>query len=475
MSRIGSVLASIIIVCLLVASSASAQNFGAPWLRMGVGARAMAMGTAQTAVAEDATAAYWNPALLVSLHEYEASMMYTAGMKAERTYNYISGAWVRRNIGAFSLSWMNAGITGIVGRDINRVVTGDFSVSQNAFQLSYARWLGKGFGIGASGKYMQEDLDNNTGYGIDAGWVFKPYDEMQFAAMVRDISGRIGKDQTPYEARLGVGVFPWQAVAFDVDFVKVKDMNATAAIGGTYHVPLNDQTDFYVAAGLNDVIRDTRGFNAGFGVGYRYFNVQYAFVAEPQRWLQENHRLSINFYLHDRNPLRSLLGSLKSHHERVVYEQQIPREIIHRYIFEGNPTIRVQLELLRPEERDSISQSWKNTGGVVTFPGVNFATGSAQITPEFERALQGVAQIIFEHPEIQVLEIQGHTDNTGSDAINNPLSRARAGAVRKFLIAQGVDPSRLTSKGFGSKFPIASNSTEQGRYQNRRIDIVRIK
>ncbi|HEY3295942.1 MAG TPA: PorV/PorQ family protein [bacterium] len=471
MSRIR--LASIITVCLLlVATRASAQNFGAPWLRMGVGARGMAMGTAQTAVAMDATAAYWNPALLVSLREYEASLMYTAGMKAERQYNYLSGTWNAQKIGAFSLSWMNAGITDIMGRDINRVPTGNFDVSQNAFQLSYGHWFGKGVGAGISGKYVQENLADNNGYGVDAGLIVKPYDELQFGAMVRDVTGKIGKDQTPYEGRLGIGVFPWQNVTIDLDLIKVKDMDATAAIGAAYHVQATEQADFYVAAGLNDLARDTRGFTAGFGVGYRYFNVQYAFVTEPQKWLQENHRLSVNFFFGKPNPLPSMLGSLRRH--RDAYGE-FPREITHRYIFEGNPTIRVQLELLRPAQRDSISQSWKSTGGVVTFPGINFAIGSAQITPEFSRVLQGVAQLIYEHPEIQLLEIQGHTDITGSDAVNIPLSKKRANAVRQFLIAQGIDGGKLVARGYGSKYPIASNSTENGRYQNRRIDIVRLK
>jgi hypothetical protein len=470
MSRIGTITASVFIVCLLLATQAAAQNFGAPWLRMGVGARAMAMGTAQTAVAEDATAAYWNPALLTSLHEYDADLMYTAGLKAERTYNYLSGTWNVRNIGGFGFSWMNAGITDIPGRDINRVPTGNFDVSQNAFQLTYARWFEHGLGVGISGKYLQEDLAGNDGYGVDFGALFKPYDELQFGAMVRDVAGKLGRDKTPYEARLGVGMFPWQNVTLDVDFVKVQDLDAKAALGAAYHVPVNNQTDFYFAAGYSDVLRDSRGLTAGFGIGYRNLNIQYAYVTEPQSWLQENHRLSVNFYWNDRNPLASLLGSLKR-----KPRAERPREIIHRVIIEGHPTIKVQLEVLSPSQKDSICHAWAKPSGVVTFPGINFATGSAKIMPEFAHVLDGVAEILYEHPEIQQVEIQGHADTTGTDAINNPLSRARANAVRDYLIRQGVAPDRMVAHGYGSRHPIASNATSQGRFLNRRIDIVRLK
>ncbi|MDP4277482.1 MAG: OmpA family protein, partial [Bacteroidota bacterium] len=67
--------------------------------------------------------------------------------------------------------------------------------------------------------------------------------------------------------------------------------------------------------------------------------------------------------------------------------------------------------------------------------------------------------------------IYGHTDNTGSDAINQPLSEDRAKAVKDFLVAQGVSGSRITTQGMGSSSPAASNDTEAGRQQNRRVEV----
>ena len=69
--------------------------------------------------------------------------------------------------------------------------------------------------------------------------------------------------------------------------------------------------------------------------------------------------------------------------------------------------------------------------------------------------------------------IEGHTDNTGSDAHNQALSEKRAISVKAYLVNAGVNASRLTTQGFGSSRPVASNDTELGRSQNRRVEIVK--
>ncbi len=69
------------------------------------------------------------------------------------------------------------------------------------------------------------------------------------------------------------------------------------------------------------------------------------------------------------------------------------------------------------------------------------------------------------------MKIIGHTDNTGTNAINDPLSVNRAASVRQYLAARGVDPARITIDGRGSHEPIADNSSAQGRAMNRRVEI----
>jgi outer membrane protein OmpA-like peptidoglycan-associated protein len=469
---------SALLLGLLAAIPAHAQNFTDPWLRFGVGPKAMAMGSAQTATVRDATAMYWNPAALAALCRFEASLMYTAGLRSERSYNYVAAAMRADGIGTIGVSWLSAGISGIPNTDGPRPATSSFDVSNNAFQLAWGRSLGNGISFGIGAKYLQEDLADNSGYGIDGGMIWKPYDELTFGAMIRDIAGKHGDDQVPFQARVGTGFTPWKHIDFTFDLIKTQDEEVTSGAGASYSFDISDKTSGYIAAGMNDLFVQQRGFTAGVGFNFASFAVQYAYVTERQDFLDENHRLGVNFYFKDCNPMKSMFGTLKRQRkEAEVYtaKQDGPKEFIHRYIFEGNPSLKLSLELLKAEQKDSIKSVWMEQGGVVSFPGVNFATGSAEITDEFARVLDGAAQLITEHPEIQLLEIQGHTDNTGSDAINNPLSQARADAVRNYLISRGVEPSRLVAKGYGSSKPVASNSTDAGKYQNRRIDLVRVR
>lgn len=101
---------------------------------------------------------------------------------------------------------------------------------------------------------------------------------------------------------------------------------------------------------------------------------------------------------------------------------------------------------------------------------VQFETGKAVLLPQSEQLLKEVAEAFKEHSEIEEVEIEGHTDSQGNTRSNVKLSDARAHAVRDFLIHQGVDGSRLVSKGYGESKPVADNGTEDGRYKNRRVE-----
>ncbi len=98
-----------------------------------------------------------------------------------------------------------------------------------------------------------------------------------------------------------------------------------------------------------------------------------------------------------------------------------------------------------------------------------FATGSEEILPSSEPVLLEVADVILRNPELELIEIQGHTDNSGSVEVNMQLSQHRAEAVSQWLVDHGVDPGRLTAKGYGPTRPIAPNITAYHRARNRRV------
>ncbi len=108
----------------------------------------------------------------------------------------------------------------------------------------------------------------------------------------------------------------------------------------------------------------------------------------------------------------------------------------------------------------------------VTFDsGILFATNKADLNATSKASLTQFAEVLKENRDMDIAII-GHTDTTGNDAINNPLSKNRAQSVSKFLKSQGVASAQIkTIDGQGSKNPVADNSTEEGRKQNRRVEV----
>ena len=133
------------------------------------------------------------------------------------------------------------------------------------------------------------------------------------------------------------------------------------------------------------------------------------------------------------------------------------------------------------EQRRQMEESTRGTGVEVTrtadnqlklyIPSdVSFAVGRADIQPNFRPILDNFAQGMIRNPEARVTII-GHTDSTGTDAINNPLSVNRAASVRDYLVARGVPMSSISIDGRGAREPIATNATAEGRARNRRVEI----
>jgi outer membrane protein OmpA-like peptidoglycan-associated protein len=113
-------------------------------------------------------------------------------------------------------------------------------------------------------------------------------------------------------------------------------------------------------------------------------------------------------------------------------------------------------------------------GGSIVLEGVSFAPKSDQLTRSSMTILNKMAEILREHPEIEV-EIQGHTDNRGKPLENKKLSEMRAQSVKDYLVGQGIAAERMLVKGFGSEHPADTNTTPEGRAKNRRIEFFKLK
>jgi len=126
-------------------------------------------------------------------------------------------------------------------------------------------------------------------------------------------------------------------------------------------------------------------------------------------------------------------------------------------------TLRRQLENLQLRQTES--------GVVVTLGDVLFESGQTELREEAMASLVEVVDLLQSEPD-KMIRIEGHTDSVGDADTNLEISQQRADAVLRALVSLGVDAARVTTQGMGEDFPIASNETEEGRAQNRRVDVI---
>jgi outer membrane protein OmpA-like peptidoglycan-associated protein len=112
-----------------------------------------------------------------------------------------------------------------------------------------------------------------------------------------------------------------------------------------------------------------------------------------------------------------------------------------------------------------------NRGLVLTVGDVLFATGRAEVASGGLRSIDKLAEWLKKNPTRNLL-IEGHTDNTGAEDFNMKLSQQRAEAVRNALVSRGVGADRITTKGYGPRYPVVANDSAAGRQQNRRVEVV---
>lgn len=130
-----------------------------------------------------------------------------------------------------------------------------------------------------------------------------------------------------------------------------------------------------------------------------------------------------------------------------------------------------ELEAIEGAKVESVKDANNLDAIKVTFDnGILFATGKSELSPGAREALTRFATSLKNSPETDIT-IYGHTDNTGSRAVNEKVSLERTQAVANFLVGQGINRSRITTEGLAFDQPVADNSTAAGRAQNRRVEV----
>ena len=110
----------------------------------------------------------------------------------------------------------------------------------------------------------------------------------------------------------------------------------------------------------------------------------------------------------------------------------------------------------------------------IVLRGINFDFDKSNIKPEFRPVLNEAADILKQHPDINVV-VEGYTDSIGTESYNLKLSQRRAMSVYDYLVKEGVAPTRMKTVGYGESNPVATNATEEGRYLNRRVELKVVK
>ncbi|MBD3170665.1 MAG: PorV/PorQ family protein [candidate division Zixibacteria bacterium] len=263
----------------------------------GSSARAMGMGGAFTAIADDASAVYYNPAGLSQLERSELNGLHVSLWEGVN-YDCINFAVPTLDYGYFGVGVMRVGVDGIVRRDNNNVRRGEFGYHQEQFLLSYALHLSENLSFGLSGKFNSQSMDNlnATGLSSDIGIMFKVpgYNQLKVGFNIQDLfsSGIKMKSYTEnaplnFKGGLGYEIFFSgidNRIILALDFVKAEQKDLQTAFG----IEADLRSMFFIRGGY-----DSRETNFGGGVEFGMIGIDYAYLNNDD--LGDAHRFSLSF------------------------------------------------------------------------------------------------------------------------------------------------------------------------------------
>ena len=194
---------------------------------------------------------------------------------------------------------------------------------------------------------------------------------------------------------------------------------------------------------------------------------QYTKVGQWNHFAISFNKRAFKFYLNGTRIINLPNVAAPARFEFIIQDENPYRGVANVVLAKG----AVELYQRQATDLSAVEKAIAETGKFVT-NNILFETGKATLKPESMEEIQKVADYMKKNPSVR-FEVQGHTDNQGSDKINDPLSQQRAEAVVKALAQLGCDEFNLRAVGKGSHEPVADNKTDAGRAQNRRVEFIK--
>jgi outer membrane protein OmpA-like peptidoglycan-associated protein len=227
------------------------------------------------------------------------------------------------------------------------------------------------------------------------------------------------------------------------------------------------------------------------------FSPMYLFISEEKE-IQVVGRYTYLFYFCDENFKPASIYQIKKSYENAVKKlggevlfdapqyatykiekNNVTAYVVWRLAYSSNDSDcnEYTLEIVEPEEMeqlvnaDDLLRELESSGFATIY--INFASGSSELPSDASSTIDALTELLSNNPDLRI-SIEGHTDDVGSPESNLSLSEDRAGAVRQALIENGIDESRLSFTGWGEERPVSDNTSDQGRAQNRRVEIIKL-
>jgi len=294
-----------------LAVSSQAGTSGAQFLKLGSGARAGGMADAFTAVADDANAAYYNPAGLSQIKEPQLAGAHTAYFQGV-SYEVVNFAYPWAKQEQYSSHVLSLGIYQLSVSDIQRRTSdstdavGTFGSSDGAYALSYAYAFNRRLSAGGSAKYISESIDSyrSSAVAFDGGVLYHMNPDgarpVSLAAAVRNLGSRTGyitgnSDPLPLNVTLAgsMQIVP-KAFTLDAEVSRYRDSNAFASIGAEYTHQVNEAIGSAFRAGYTTERSASQGFNgAALGAGLTFKKAAFDFAWQPFGTLGDTFRYSL--------------------------------------------------------------------------------------------------------------------------------------------------------------------------------------